>query len=187
MHTGVRDDLDVRALGDTVDQVLRHLVTQGLLATNEDLHPALGIVREVHSRLTGGIRTADDDHRASTEQQRVRGRSAVEDAVVVKAIDTLRFELLVGEPGRQDDRLREILAPFTGLHELHGPFAHERDGAHPLRATDFRTQVFGLQHTPFRELLAGDTVGKPGVVVDAGTTARLTTQFRVMYTLFLLP
>ena len=102
-HRRIEFDLDVRRLLQLVDQVLRHRSCERW-ATHQHHHSSR-ILREVHRRLSGAIRAADDEYVFVFARHRFGHRCAVINSGAGKTFDAGRIQLAPLHAGRNQQRV----------------------------------------------------------------------------------
>jgi hypothetical protein len=162
-------DRDVRPLADLGDQVLRHLVAQGV-AAHQERH-LLGVPGEVEGGLAGGVSGADDGHPASAHGSRLGRGGAVEDAPPDQRLQPFGAQPSPRDAHREDHRSRHHLLSIRGAQHV------------PVAARLERRRLLGEHHVgaeqpcllagAIGEVVAADAPGESGDVSDPRAGAGL--------------
>ena len=115
VHLGAGANGDLGVLFDLLDQVIRHRRLQRRGA-HHDGHRC-GVAGQEHRGLAGRIRPADHVHLFVGAVRGDGGGGAVVNAPAGQFSASRRLQLAIGDPGRQDDRVR---VEGTAVGEPHG-------------------------------------------------------------------
>ncbi len=132
-------------------------------AADEHDHRA-GVPGEVHRRLPGGVRPADDVDLLPGAAGRLGQRGAVEHAAAGQRLQPGSRQLPVGHAGRQDDR---VGVDLSTVGEVHRPRRAVGLQADDVTGGEYLGAEFGcLSAGTVGELRPGDSVGEAEIVLD---------------------
>ena len=162
-HLGARPDVDVVDRLDLFDQIARHRrLERRRPHQNVD---RLGLPRQVHRRLSGGVGAADDEHVRVLARRGLGERGAVVDAATGEVVDAGSGVAPVVDAGGDDDGLCAQGRTVGEADRARGAVALQRDDV--AGGDQFGAELGGLATGPLGELGARDAVGKAEVVLDA--------------------
>jgi hypothetical protein len=158
---------DVRLRCDLLNEVGRHARCQRL-APHEERHRT-GVVGEEDGGLPGRVAGPDQIHIVSLRQTGVAACRTVVDAGADESIDRIDFEAPPFHAHRENDRPRsENVASIQRDGHV-----DRVDGFDAAGHDDLSAQPLRLLERPARELVPGDAVWEPRVVLDPGRGAGL--------------
>jgi len=161
--------LDVAALLDLLDEVVRHLQVEAL-AADHDVHGALGAVRQVNGRLAGAVGAADDEQFLVGVAVLERGRP-VGHTVAQVGHDVGDGEPTVAHAGGEHDRTGGELVTGVVDDGDESGVPVTADAAGHDRGEHLGAEAPSLLDHPVGQVLARHAAGEAGVVLDvrAGT------------------
>src|SRR6187402_326852 len=151
-----------------IDQIAGHALSQTVSAQNHT--DAARVLREVHRRLSSGVRATHDVNVLILAGHRFSQGSAIVDARAQQPVRALHREPDPADTRRDHDSRSTDLSTVSQLDDA--ILTLRTETLRPLR-DNLRAQTRGLQKCPLAQLLAADTAGEAEVVLDLGTGARL--------------
>ncbi len=165
---GARAHVDVRQRGELRDQVVRHRLLER--AAGEHRDPAR-VLAEVHGRLAGRVRSADDDDVLVLAGAGLGHRGAVVDARAGELGEAGAVQLPVGDARRHEDAVR---AERRAAGQPHGaPRALHLEGHRVLHGEQLGAEPARLVGRAPREVRAAQAVREAQVVLDPARLAGL--------------